>query len=206
MSRFKIGAFGLLTMAGLLMVVPASALAAPKHGHPGGPTPIHVGGGAVAYGSVTSTGTGTFVLTTPGSSGTPYTIGTTADTKFVAVNPTDGATFQANDAVLAAGAFVNGFTARVVWYDSSPFALPGGHAGARGTGVSISATQLVITDRSNNTDTFTLNSSTKFSVNGKPTAASSVSSVTGDMVEVQTQTFTDGSVVAVRVAIRLPKP
>src|ERR1017187_4053299 len=78
MSRFKIGAFGLLTIAALLMVVPASALAAPKHGHPGGPTPIHAGGGAVAYGSVTSTGTGAFVLTTPGSNGTPYTIGTTS--------------------------------------------------------------------------------------------------------------------------------
>jgi hypothetical protein len=71
--------------------------------------------------------------------------------------------------------------------------------------VSNTATQLVLTVGTN-TDTFTLNSNTKFWVNGTKTAAASVPNVSGDTVRVLASEMTDGSWVAVSVRITSAGP
>jgi len=187
------------------MVAPAAMAARGHHhgrGNQGPPVRAgYFGAGAFAYGTVGTGDTSGFAVTTP--TGASVTVGTSAGTKFKAVNSKDGATFQAGDAVLASGAFVNGFTARVVWYDSATFPLGQPQLYA-GVGVSNTATQLVVTV-SGAADTFVLNANTKFWVNGASTAAASVPDVSGDAIRVAATPMTDGTSVALRVLVHLPK-
>jgi hypothetical protein len=195
-----------LAIAATLAAAPVAFAAQNDHRGHGGHNRPPVGssffnGGAAAYGTVATDDTTGFTVTTP--TGATVTVATTSTTKFQAANPTDEATFQAGDAVVALGSFVNGFTANAVRYDSTAFSMGRGQAYS-GIGVSNTATQLVVTVGTT-PDTFTLNGNTKFWVNGASTAAASVPSVTGDKVRLEAVPVTDGSWVALGVSIRLPK-
>lgn len=203
MTRIKKTIVGVaIGISALAIAVPGALAARPHHGPR--PFPVHFGADAVAYGTVASGDMTGFTVNTTG--GGSYAVATTPRTRFVAVNPSDGATFQAGDAVLTRGFFVNGFTARVVWFDSAPFNLVGSGHWFAGTGDSNDATSLSLTDKSNAVDSFTLDSKTRFWVNGNRTDPSAVPSVTGDHVAVFAVERTDGSWLARGVWIRLPKP
>jgi Domain of unknown function (DUF5666) len=192
MRSLKISLVAVFAMAGLVALIPASAMAAPH---------AVVTFGKVATTAINSHGVGSFVVTTPAVPAKSVTVHVNKNTKMLPLTAAaNSAGFIATDAIWASGGVGKHQYASTVKYDIAPFAIPYAKHPFNGKYVSSGTGTLVIKNKAGKSLTFTINAKTVYRLNGKKVASPPTYKM-GERMTVYGHEFTDGSWLAHRVDI-----
>jgi hypothetical protein len=192
MRSLKIGVVAVFAMAGLVALIPASALAAPHA--------VVTFGTVAPTPSINSHGVGSFVVNTP--TGKVVKVYVNKNTKFIP----NAAGFAANDAVWASGGVGKHQYASTVKYALAPFAIPYAKRTFNGkydaTLSTTPSTSIVIDAKGGKHLSFAITASTKYRLNGKLWKSATQPGFTaGERMTVYGQELTNGKWQAQRVGL-----
>jgi hypothetical protein len=203
MTRMKIAATGGVLAAAILGTLPAGVFAAKQSAAATAITRLtkqlqhQADGRAIAFGTLTSTGTNSVTISTPGQSS--LTIPLVAKAKVTArTQAAAAAGYKTGDQVLVNGTYRNGFVGRSVVYDTAAFPVPGVERIAGKVSAS-SAQSLTVTLANSSSAQVQLGTATRYFNNGVP-ASAAPTFTSGERVTVLAQEQTDGSLLARIVA------